>query len=81
MNPNLIRLLLHYLFFLPSSNGPKVIIFPVFSWDDVAYVIYETSGRVTSASEYGRDMYANALEKVFSNKTTCEETIFRALGQ
>ena len=32
-----------------------------FSWDDVAYGMYETVGRVASDSEYGCDMYANEL--------------------
>ena len=34
---------------------------PVCSWDDVGYIIYETAGLITSASEYGRDVYANVL--------------------
>ena len=53
---------------------------PVCSWYDVAYRIYETAGRIESASEYGRDVYANALENVSSNTTSCEENIFRVLG-
>ena len=48
----------------PSSNGVKVIISPVCSWDDVAYIIYDTDSCAASASEYGRDVYANELEKV-----------------
>ena len=31
---------------------------------DVAYRIYETAGCVSSASEYGCGVYANALENV-----------------
>ena len=52
------------LFFvkLPSSNCEKVIMLPVCSWDDVAYGIYETDGRIVSASKYGSDVYANALD-------------------
>ena len=37
---------------------------PVCLWDDVAYGIYDTDGRIPSASEYGFDVYANALESV-----------------
>ena len=51
-----------------------------FSWDDAAYGIYETSGCTVSASEYGSDVYANALENVLSNTTSCEETVFCVLG-
>ena len=43
------------------------------------YGIYETAGRVASASEYGCDVYANSLENVSSNKTSREETIKRVL--
>ena len=53
---------------------------PVCSWDDTAYGIYDTSGCVKSASEYGRDMYAKTLENVSSDKKSREETIFRVLG-
>ena len=45
----------------PYSNCAKVIISPVCSWEDTAYVIYDTAGRVSSAYEYGRDVYAKAL--------------------
>ena len=38
---------------------------PVFLWDDVAYVNYNTSGRVSSAHEYGRDVYSNTLDLLF----------------
>ena len=48
-----------------SSNCEKVMILPACSWDDVAYRIYNTYGCITSASEYLRDMYDNALEKRF----------------
>ena len=46
---------------LASSNCEKVIILPAYSWDDVACGIYEAAGSVTSDSEYGRDVYANAI--------------------
>ena len=65
---------------LPSSNCAKVIMLQVLSWDDLAYGIYESSGRITSASEYGCDVYANKLRKVSSNKTSWEETIIRVIG-
>ena len=42
--------------------------------------MYNTPDRVSSASEYGRDMYDNALENVLSNTTSCEENIFHVLG-
>ena len=64
----------------PSSNYSKVIMSPVYSWYDVAYGIYETSGHIASASEYGIDVYDNSLENISSNTISCEETIFRALG-
>ena len=55
------HLLLHYVRF------PLILIFKlckssninIFSWDDVAYGIYETDGHVSNASEYGHDVYAN----------------------
>ena len=53
---------------------------PVYSLDDVECVIYDTSGRIASFYEYGCDVYANAIEKLLSNTTACEETIFRVLG-
>ena len=52
----------------------------VCSWDDLAYGIYDTDGHIVSDSEYKRDMYANALENILSNRTSCEETIFHVLG-
>ena len=48
----------------PSSNFPKVIMLQFFSREDVVYIMYKTTDRVVSASEYGRDVYANALENV-----------------
>ena len=53
---------------------------PVCSWDCVVYVIYNTSGCIASDSEYGSDIYDNALEKLLSNTTSCEETILFVLG-
>ena len=49
-------------------------------WDDVAYGIYDISGCFMSASEYGCGVYYNAIDNVFSNTMSCEETIFCALG-
>ena len=60
----------------PSSNCAKVIIFPVCSWDYLACGIYNTAACIASASEYVRYVYANALEKRLSNKTSCEEKKF-----
>ena len=34
-----------------------------FSWDDIVYRMYENSGHVASAYEYGCGVYANALEE------------------
>ena len=48
----------------------------VFSLEDVVYVIYETACCIESASYYGCDLYANALGKVSSDTTECEETIY-----
>ena len=39
-----------------------------------------TTSRVASDSEYGCDMYANALENVSQNKKSRKENIFRVLG-
>ena len=46
----------------PSSNCANVITSPVFSFEYVAYGVYVTAGRITITSEYGRDVYDNALE-------------------
>ena len=59
-----------------SSNCAKVIIFPVFSCDDSEYRIHKTDVCVASASEYGHDMFANAIENSSLITTSCEETIF-----
>ena len=58
----------------------KVIMSPVYPWGDVAYGIYEISGRITIDSEYGCELHTNVLENVSSNTTSCEETIFWVLG-
>ena len=58
----------------------KVLILPVCSWEHLVYGLYDTTGCIASAFEYGRDFYANALENVSSNTTSCEETIFSVLG-
>ena len=52
-----------------SSNGAKVIMSPVFPWDDIAYEIYKTAGSIAIAYEYVCDVYANALE--FSPQIQC----------
>ena len=39
--------------------------FTAFSFEDVSQGMYDTDGRISIASEYGRDVYANALEKTF----------------
>ena len=44
------------------------------------YGIHKTYGHVASDSEYGRDVYTNAPEKVLLNTTPCEENILRVLG-
>ena len=64
----------------PSSNCAKVIIFPVCSWDDVAYGIYKTAGCIASASENRLNVFAKPLKIVLSNTTSYEETIFSVLG-
>ena len=48
----------------PSSKFVNVITSPVCSFEDVSYGVYVTSGRISIASEYGRDVYDNALEKI-----------------
>ena len=42
--------------------------------------MYETAGSIAHASEYGCDVYGNALENISSNTALCEETIFSVLG-
>ena len=64
----------------PSSNCTKFMMSPFFLWDDASYGIYETNGCVATPSEYGCDVYDNALENVFSNTTQCEKTIFFVIG-
>ena len=54
--------------------------FPVFTWENVTYGMYETDGCIKSDSEYGHEVYANALENVLSYTTSCEETIFCVIG-
>ena len=66
---------------LSSSKYAKFILFTVCSWDDVAYGIYETADCISSASEYGCDVYTNALEKVYPNTISCEENILHVLGK
>ena len=42
--------------------------------------MYDTYGPVGSASEYGCGVFANTLENMFLNTTSCEETIFCVIG-
>ena len=42
--------------------------------------MYDTAGRIACNSEYGCDMYYNALESDLSNTTSCEETIFHVIA-
>ena len=46
----------------------------------MAYGIYETASCIASESEYRHDVYANAIENVLSNTTSCDKTIYRVLG-
>ena len=39
-----------------------------------------TAGNIISASDRGCDVYANVLENILLNTTSCEETIFRLIG-
>ena len=63
-----------------SSNCANVIIFPVCSFEDVAYGVYVTSGRIDVASEEGRDVNDIALETLSSNTTLYEDITFIVLG-
>ena len=59
----------------PSSNCANVNISPVCYFEDVAYGMYNTSGRIAIASEYGCDVYTKALGKLSSKITSYEDTI------
>ena len=59
----------------PSSNCTNLIISPVVPFGDVSYGMYDTSGYISIASEYGCDTYNNSLEKVPSKTTSYEDTI------
>ena len=66
-----------------SQTHPKcanVITLPVCSFVDVAYGVYVTARRIAIVSEQGRDLYANALEKLSSNTTSYEDIIVLVLG-
>ena len=63
----------------PSSNCAKDIILKIL-YNDVFYRIYNTYDCVASSSDDGSDVYGNTIEKVLLNTTSCEETIFCALG-
>ena len=47
-----------------------MIISPVCSFEYVSCGIYDTTGCISISSEYGCDMYTNALEKI-SSKWNC----------
>ena len=64
----------------PSSKCAKFIMSKVCSWHDVSYEIYNTSGFISSASEYVCDVYDNTLENVLANTTSCEGNVFCVLG-
>ena len=51
-----------------------------FSFEDVAYGMYDTDGRIATASEYGFDVYTKALDKLSSKTTSYEDTILRVCG-
>ena len=64
----------------PSSNCANVITSPVCSLDDAAYGVYVTTGRIAIASEYSRDVYDSALEKLLSNLTSYDKITFLVLS-
>ena len=57
-----------------------MIISPFLPLKDVGQGVYVTSGRITIASEYGRDIYANAIENISSKTTSYEDIIFLVFG-
>ena len=57
-----------------------VIISPVCSFEDAAQGMYGTDRRIAIASEYGHDIYANALEKLSPKTTSYEDIIFLFCG-
>ena len=63
-----------------SSNCANVIISSVYSFEYLAQGIYDTDGRIDIASEYGRDIYANALEFLSSKTTSYKNIIFFVCG-
>ena len=64
----------------PSSNCANVIISPVWSFKDLSYGMYETTGCIDIPSEYGCDVYAKALETISSKSTLYEDTILPLWG-
>ena len=82
LKPTFICLLLNYARFPINSPLQTVKSYNItsFSWDDVAYGMYDTAGFIASASQYVHDLYSNALEYVLSSTTACEENIFFVLG-
>ena len=63
----------------PPSNFTKVVMPLFYSRYDLAQRMYKSDGRITSASEYVHDLYANLLDFFLLNTTSCEQTIFYLL--
>ena len=63
-----------------SSKCANVITLHVCSFEDVAYGVYVTAGRIAIASEYGRDVYDNVLETISSKTTSYDDITFLVLG-
>ena len=64
----------------PSSKCVNVITFPVCYLEDVVYGVYVTARPIAAASEYGRDVYDNALETLTSKTTSYDKITFLVLG-
>ena len=64
----------------PSSNCANVITFTDCYFEDVAYGVYVTAGRIAISSELCHDVYDNALEKIYSKTTSYEDIIFLVLS-
>ena len=57
-----------------------MIILPVFSPEDLTYVVYDTSRRIAITSEYHCGVYANIIEKLSSKTTSYEDIMFLGPG-
>ena len=53
---------------------------PVFSFEEVEYGMYDTSGRIAIASKYGCNVYYKALEKLSSKMKSYEDATLRLSG-